>query len=96
MITKEDAIEVLRNLETSGILADDIEDSLSEICTCLNYLDKGLDIFGGDNEEVSKLFTAKMNPYNSSAPYNTDELKAEYDKWIVEVDAIAEKYKIKG
>lgn len=96
MITKEDAINVLRNLEGCGILAEEIESDLNDICICLEYLDNGLDLFGGNDEEVSKLFVARRNPYQSSAPYNSDEEKAEYDKWVAETDAIAEKYSIKA
>lgn len=94
MITKEEAVDVLRDLQNSGILAESIEDNLNDICTCISELDNGLDLFGADDDYVD-LFVAKANPYHSSAPYNTDELKKEYDEWVAHCEKIAEKYKIK-
>lgn len=95
MITKEEAVDVLRDLQNSGILAESIVDNLNDICTCISELDNGFDLFGAD-DDCSDLFIAKMNPYNSSAPYNTDELKKEYDEWVAHCEQIAEKYKIKA
>ena len=95
MITKENAIHVLRVLESSGILSEEIEEDLNDICICIEQIENGLDLFGADDEEVSNLFVGKLNPYESSAPYNTDELKKEYDEWMAKCDAIAEKHKIK-
>ena len=95
MITKEEAVDVLEELENSGILDKSIEDKLNEICTCIGSLDDGLDLFGADDDYVD-LFVAKADPYHSSAPYNTDELKKEYDEWVAHCEKIAEKYKIKA
>lgn len=96
MITKEDAINVLIDLEDSGILTDSIDAKLSDIRICIEYLDNGLDLFGADDKEVSALFIAKADPYHSSAPYNTDELKAQYDEWVEKCKRVTEKYRIKA
>ena len=95
MITKEEAVDVLIDLAESGILSKKYEDALSDIRTCIEELDNGLDLFGAGDDYVD-LFIAKRNPYQSSAPYNTDELKKEYDEWVAHCDKIAEKYKIKA
>lgn len=94
MITKEDAISTIIDLEESGILSKEITDNLSDIRICIEQIDNGLDLFGAEDDCV-ELFIAKANPYHSSAPYNTDELKAEYDAWVAKCEKIAEKYKIK-
>ena len=95
MITKDNAISTLRTLENSGVIADDIASDLNDICICIEQMDRGLDLFGAD-DDCNELFIAKANPYHSSAPYNTDELKAEYDAWVEKCEKIAEKYKIKA
>ena len=95
MITKEQAIETLRNMQFSGVLSEEIENDLNDICICLQEFENGLDLFGADDDYVD-LFIAKADPYHSSAPYNTDELKKEYDEWVAHCEKIAEKYKIKA
>lgn len=95
MITKEDAMSCLRELIDSAILSESIADDLNDIAICIEQLENGLDLFGAD-DDCGDLFIAKMNPYNSSAPYNTDELKKEYDEWISHCEQLAEKYKIKA
>ena len=94
MITKEKAVEVLNDLIDSDIFKEETEDALHDISICIDKLEEGLDLFGAEDDYV-ELFAAKADPYHSSAPYNTDELKREYDAWLDKVQAIAEKYRIK-
>ena len=94
MITKEQATDLLYDMAEIDIFNETVKEKLHDIAQCIESLDDGLDLFGAEDDYVD-LFVARANPYQSSAPYNTDELKKEYDKWVEHCNEVAEKYRIK-
>ena len=97
MISREDACRTLIELVNSGIFSDEISDALEEIRLCIEAeQDRNIFLWGAKEEDWAELYTSRMNPYKSSAPYNTDLLKKEFDEWRSLCDEIYEKYKIRS
>ena len=57
MISRQEAAKVLRRLEKSGILPEDIEGALAEIRGCIEAEEKGLHLWSAEDDYI-KLFTA--------------------------------------
>ncbi|MCR5835973.1 MAG: hypothetical protein K6G88_05680 [Lachnospiraceae bacterium] len=96
MPTREKAVEILYEIINSGILDEELEVKIQDIASCIAAEDdNGIFIWGAEENDWIDLYVSKMDPYNSSVPYNTDELKKEYDKWIEHCKSVYEKYKIK-
>ena len=99
MITRQGAIEALYKVIDSGILSEELEEQLTETAKCIEAEDPendlGVFLWGADDDYVD-LYIAKANPYESSEPYNTEEMKKEYDAWLDHCSEIFNKYRIKG
>ena len=79
MINREEANEVLFELINSGILNAVLEDSVQEIATCINYEEKGLHLWGAD-DDCTELMVAKRQDL-----WTPEE--------IAKCEAISKKYK---
>lgn len=74
MITRDDAIEVLSELISSGILAEDIEYKLQDIMSCIEAECIGRHEWGVPRDELAKLYTAIRSDLI------TDEDMKEYER----------------
>ncbi len=60
MMSKGDAVEVLREIADSGILREDLQDGVEELEMILRHEDEdGLSFWEADEDDVSDLFVAK-------------------------------------
>ena len=96
MISRQEAMDFLFDLAECDLFSEEISNKLQEISQCIRAEDEqGIFIWGAEDDDWSELYVARMNPYQSSAPYNTDELKQEYDAWLKKCSDIYDKYKFK-
>lgn len=58
MITREEAIDALMQLEGSDILSEELEDQIGEIICCIEEEMIGRHIWGAEGDEVAKLHIA--------------------------------------
>ena len=59
MITREEAVEKLIELESNGLLNDDLQAALSDIRCCVEEECKGLHMWGADDAEYMELHVAR-------------------------------------
>ena len=95
-ITRHEAVLTIYELINSCIISDELEERLQDIANCIEAEEtKNIFLWGAENEAFD-LFTAVMNPYNSSKEFQTEENIKRYEDWMKHCNELYEKYRIRS
>lgn len=59
MITRQEAVETLIELESNDLFSDELQAAIGDIRCCIEEEEKGLHMWGADDAEFMELHTAR-------------------------------------
>lgn len=95
-ITRHEAVLTIYELINSCIISEELEDKLQDIANCIEAEEThNIFLWGADIEAID-LFTAVMNPYQSSKEFRTEENIKRHEDWMEHCNELYEKYRIRS